>query len=191
MLTVERAVTHITHLRVSPHLHLEGEIDLPRATGLPSLSNKNNYNNITTTTTNNNTDFVVDLLRCFETPSSQQTLSQFSPARNARRKHSFFFDKTAFLSPFICTIDFSFTSAGQKNVERAHLSPPVQRQVSSLPPEATIPSPRIQYASPPPSPSRIANRCSPDSPSRTGPRIWGCHTPIARKGSLSISRSMR
>ncbi|CAM9389683.1 unnamed protein product, partial [Laminaria digitata] len=64
-------------------------------------------------------------------------------------------------------------------------------QVPSLPPEATIPSPRIRYASPPPSPSRIAKRCAPDSPSRIGPRVWGCHTPIARKGSLSISRGMR
>ncbi|CAM9843038.1 unnamed protein product, partial [Pylaiella littoralis] len=65
-------------------------------------------------------------------------------------------------------------------------------QVLSLPPEAVIPSPRGQQytSSSPLSPGRAALRSCPTSPSRTGPRMWGCHTPLSRKGSLSISRGI-
>eukprot|EP00903_Cladosiphon_okamuranus_P013950 g12974.t1 len=67
----------------------------------------------------------------------------------------------------------------------------VDAQVLSLPPEAVIPSPRGRcVSSSPQSPGRMARRSRPDSPARTGPRIWGCHTPLSRKGSLSISRGM-
>lgn len=70
-------------------------------------------------------------------------------------------------------------------------------QVPTLPPEATIPSPQggdQRYSTPLSSPRRHARtevKRSPSSPSRIGPQVWGCHTPLSRKGSLSISRRMR
>ncbi|CAM9186272.1 unnamed protein product, partial [Ectocarpus fasciculatus] len=86
----------------------------------------------------------------------------------------------------------------QQDVGLKRVAPPdlvkrdaMDAQVLSLPPEAAIPSPRGRYdSSPPPSPGRMLRRSGPNSPARTGPRIWGCHTPLSRKGSLSISRGM-
>ncbi|CAM9159020.1 unnamed protein product, partial [Scytosiphon promiscuus] len=65
-------------------------------------------------------------------------------------------------------------------------------QVLSLPPEAMIPSPRGGrfVSSPPSSPRGLMRGSCPNSPSRIGPRVWGCRTPLSRKGSLSISRGI-
>ncbi|CAM9910415.1 unnamed protein product, partial [Ascophyllum nodosum] len=64
-------------------------------------------------------------------------------------------------------------------------------QVRSCPHKAVIPIYKDRYGSPPPSPTHIAGNIVPNnSPSRTGARIWGWHTPLSRKGSLSISRGM-
>lgn len=95
----------------------------------------------------------------------------------------------------VCEINTTLTKE-QQHQQRQQISTTTtvsfSTQVLALPPEAVIPSPRGRcVSSPPPSPGRMARRSRPNSPARTGPRIWGCHTPLSRKGSLSISRGMR